>query len=102
MTYMVELRYIDGDLAGLMRDMRSWLDRNRIEAEEFYHSSAPPGLAFRIGFRHPDNAAAFADAFGGWVEGAEGIGLCWTHPHSLDEACSRPTPECKRSRPAVG
>jgi hypothetical protein len=28
---MVELRYIDGDLASFMRDMRIWFDRNQIE-----------------------------------------------------------------------
>jgi hypothetical protein len=82
MTYTVELRYIDGDLADLMREMRAWLDENRIEPQEFRHSSGPPGLAFRIAFRDPENAAGFAEAFGGRVECADpqGTGVRWTAP----------------------
>ncbi len=82
MTNIVELRYIGGDLAELMRDMRMWLDCNRIETEEFHHSSGPPGLAFRVGFSDRNNAAAFAKAFGGSLEGADpqGAGARWTIP----------------------
>ena len=42
MTYTVELRYIGDALADLLREMWTWLDRNRIEAQEFHSSSAPP------------------------------------------------------------
>ncbi len=82
MTYMVELRYIGGNLADLTRDMRKWLDRERIEAEVFHHSLCPPGLAFRVGFGSQENATAFAQTFGGWVECADpqGIVVRWTTP----------------------
>jgi len=84
MSYTVELRYIGGDLAGLLHDMQVWLDRNRIKAEQFHHSSAPPGLAFRIEFSDRDQATAFAEAFGGCVEGADpqGTGARWVIPPS--------------------
>jgi hypothetical protein len=84
MTYTVELRYIDGNLAGLLHDMRLWFDRNRIKPEEFRHSSGPPGLAFRVGFGDPDQASAFAEAFGGRVECADpqGTGARWVIPPS--------------------
>jgi hypothetical protein len=83
MTYVVELRYIGGDLANLMGDMRSWLNQNQIEPGEFYHSSGVPGLAFRVGFGDQDHAAAFAEAFGGWLECADPHGqVRWTTPPS--------------------
>jgi len=79
MGHTVELRYIGGDLAALMQDMRAWLDRNQIKAEQFQHSSAPPGLAFRIELSDRDQATAFAEAFGGWVDCADGqaVGRRW-------------------------
>jgi hypothetical protein len=81
MSYVVELRYIGGELAHLMRDMQAWLDRKRIQPVEFQHSVAPPGLAFRVAFAEPSDAAAFAKAFGGWVEGAHAHGTArWTTP----------------------
>ena len=82
MTYMVELRYIGGDLAELTRNLQMWLDHNRIEVQELYHSSAPPGLAFRVGFNDRDHASAFANAFRGWLECADpqGKGASWTIP----------------------
>ena len=84
MTYTVELRYIDGELDDLVHDIRQWLDRNQINAEEFYHSSGPPGLAFRIQFRDRDQAAAFAEAFDGWVAGddPQEAGARWVMPPS--------------------
>jgi hypothetical protein len=82
MTHMVELRYIGGDLADLMCEMRTWLDYNQIEAEEFYHSSSGSGLAVRVGFAEADHAAAFAEAFDGWVEcdDPQGARPHWTMP----------------------
>lgn len=103
MTYTVELRYIGGDPARLMRDMRIWLDRNHLEPEEFYHSSAPPGVAFRVGFSDRDNAAAFARAFGGWLEGADqaGAGPRWIVPSSPRRARIRALPGLKRRGSAL-
>lgn len=84
MSYTVELRYIDRNLADLLHDMRLWLDQNRINPEQFHHSSAPPGLAFRIEFSDRDQATEFAEASGGWVEGADpkGTGPLWVTPPS--------------------
>jgi hypothetical protein len=84
MTYTVELRYIGGNLADLLHDMRLWFDRNRTKPEEFHHSSAPPGLAFRVGFGDRDQASAFAETFQGCVECADpqGTGARWVIPPS--------------------
>jgi hypothetical protein len=84
MTYTVELRYIDGDLAGLLHDMQVWFDRNRIRPEQFHHSSGLPGLAFRVEFSDRDQAAVFAEAFRGWVECADPqrTGARWVIPPS--------------------
>ena len=83
MIYMVELRYVGGDLADLICDMRMWLDRNLIKASEFHHTSAAPELAFRVAFDDEDHATAFAEAFHGWVESAGAQGEAhWTMPPS--------------------
>lgn len=84
MSYTVELRYIGGDLAGLLHDIQIWLNRRQIKAEQIRHSSGPPGLAFRIEFTDRDHATAFAEAFGGWVERADpqGMGSRWVKPPS--------------------
>jgi hypothetical protein len=84
MTYRVELRYVDGDLGDLMREMRAWLDSNGIEAEEFCHSVCPPGLAFRVALRDREHAAAFAEALEGGMQCADpqGTGVRWTVPPS--------------------
>jgi hypothetical protein len=70
MPYIVEVRYIGGDWADLMADMRSWLDRRQIDTEEFNYSSPGRGIAFRVGFRNENQAAAFAEAFGGRLQSA--------------------------------
>ena len=84
MIYIVELRYIGGDLPSLMRDIRIWLDHNQVEPEEFHHTSAPPGVAFRVGFSDQNDAAAFAGEFKGWLECAEpqATDARWTIPTS--------------------
>jgi hypothetical protein len=55
MTSIVEQRYIGGVLANAMRDMRICFDTNRIEPDE---SSAPPDIAFRVGFSDQEPEAA--------------------------------------------
>ena len=84
MTYIVEVRYIGGDWADLMADMRSWLDRRQIDTEEFDYSSLGRGIAFRVGFRSEDQAAAFAEAFGGRLQSANPRGATeqWRMPRS--------------------
>lgn len=82
MTYMVELRYIGGDRTELVRAMQAWLEQNHIDVAEFHHTTAAPGLAFRVGFRNGDHATAFAQAFRGCVEGTgpQQSGESWTTP----------------------
>ncbi len=100
MTYIVELRYIGGDLADLMSEMRAWLDHNRVEPEEFHQSSGPPGLAFRVGFGDEDDAAAFAEAFEGCLECADpqGAGGRWSAPHTPRMAHRRRSSTAKPAR----
>ena len=87
MTYIVELRYFSGNLADAMIEMRRWLDRNSIDAERFDCCSGCPGLAFRVGFSNGEQAAAFAAAFGGWVQGTDPRGPArrWTRAPSAAE-----------------
>jgi hypothetical protein len=103
MTYIVELRYIGGDLGSLMRDMRIWLGRNQIEPEEFHHASAPPGVAFRVGFSDQDHAAAFAGAFKGRLECGEpqGTETRWTIPTSSSRTSIQSMPGPRPSRSAL-
>jgi hypothetical protein len=71
MTHLVEIRYTAGEPDELTARMQAWLDRHRIAVEEFGCSPGCPGLAFRIAFRAEEDAAAFADAFGGWLPTAD-------------------------------
>lgn len=85
MTYIVEVRYIGGDWADLMADMRSWLDRRQIDTEEFNYSLLSRGITFRVGFRSEKQAAAFAEVFGGRLQSANPRGAAerWRMPRSL-------------------
>ena len=85
MTYLVEVRYTGGDWADLIADMRSWLDRRQIDTEEFNYSSLGRGIALRVGFRSEDQAAAFAEAFGGRLQSASPRGAAeqWRIGRSL-------------------
>ena len=104
MTYTVELRYIGGDIADLMLDMRIWFDRNGVEPRELLHSSGPLGLAFRVEFSDRDQAIAFAEAFRGWLECADthGAGARWTIPPRRERgrlmASSKPRHSAHRQR----
>jgi hypothetical protein len=84
MTYLVEVRYTGSDWADLMADMRSWLNRRQIDTEEFNYSSLGRGITFRVGFRGENQAAAFAEAFGGRLQSANPRGAAeqWRMPHS--------------------
>lgn len=84
MTFIVEVRYSGGDWADLMADMRSWLDRRQIDTEEFDYSSLGRGIAFRVGFRSENQAAAFAEAFGGRLQSVSPHGAPeqWRMPRS--------------------
>ena len=65
MIWIVDVRYSGGDWADLLADMRSWLDRRQVDAEEFSHSLLGQSITVRVGFRDEDDAAVFASAFSG-------------------------------------
>jgi hypothetical protein len=69
MLYTVEVRVIRGDLVASMSQMRTWLDHRRFEPDAFCQSSGGPGVTFRVDFKFENEAAAFAEAFGGRVLG---------------------------------
>jgi hypothetical protein len=69
--YIVEVRYAGADWADLMADMLSWLDRRRIEVEEFSYKRLGRGVAVHVSFRDGDHAAAFASSFSGRLQSAE-------------------------------
>jgi hypothetical protein len=82
MSYTVEVLYINGEAAGLMADMRTWLDRKQVEVEEFRSTLDCPGPGFRVGFREEDQALAFAEAFRGSLRSADPLGANHrTAPH---------------------
>jgi hypothetical protein len=98
----LDLRYIGGELADLVHDMRAWFDSNQIEPGQFQHSQAPPGLAFRVAFRNPAFAAAFSKAFKGRVACAptEGSARRTSPPSSTegdDQRAPRPRPDRSNS-----
>lgn len=68
MNYVVEVRYTGADWPDLLADMRSWLGRRQIAAEEFNYSTPGRGVAVCVGFGDEDQAAAFASAFSGRLE----------------------------------
>jgi hypothetical protein len=66
--FPVEIRISDHDekaLTARMMAMREWLDHRRFEPSTFRYTFQPPGLHFRIDFSKEEEAAAFADQFGG-------------------------------------
>jgi hypothetical protein len=69
--WIVEVRYGGSDWADLLGDMRSWLDRRQIDAERFDHSSLGRGAAISAGFFSEDQAAVFAEAFGGRLQSTD-------------------------------
>lgn len=73
MVYTVEVRRLCHDLAGVIAEMRAWLDHHGIREAAFGYSSGGPGIAFRISFTVETEALAFARAFGGRLNGE--------HPH---------------------
>jgi hypothetical protein len=63
---LVEVRYRGTDLAAAMTTMRTWLDHNQAEPALFEFALQPPrAVRFRLHFRDPTTAAAFAGAFDG-------------------------------------
>ena len=67
MLLPVEIRRADKELTHLMSEMREWLDRNRFEPDSFQQSVTANGIVCRLEFKVPEEAKAFAAAFGGQV-----------------------------------
>jgi hypothetical protein len=55
----------DEDFVGRLLDMRVWLDDNRFQPSTFTYFYLEPGMMIRVLFNNDDEAAAFADEFGG-------------------------------------
>jgi len=70
MQYIVEVNVEGGDIVGPMGRMRTWLDHRRIEPDVFRHVSNGAEITFRVDFKVPAEAAAFARAFGGRLIGS--------------------------------
>src|SRR2546421_7205897 len=69
--YVVEIRR-DGDgLAEPMAQIRTWLDRKRIQPNVFRLSLMAGATIFRVEFGAASDAEAFARAFGGQVIGGD-------------------------------
>jgi hypothetical protein len=71
MTSTVEIRLIGDDLAGVMRQMRTWLDHRKITPSAFRQSGCPGGLALNVEFNLRAEAENFAAAFTGRVRGEQ-------------------------------
>ncbi|HVH74405.1 MAG TPA: hypothetical protein VM755_05770 [Stellaceae bacterium] len=61
----VEIRVLDGDLAGNMMEMRDWLDRRRLGPNAFRCLSGGDSIIIRVDFEDRQDAADFARQFGG-------------------------------------
>lgn len=63
--HIVELFRSGQGLSGPMAQMRTWLDHHRIQPAAFEFALLPKReIQFRLQFREPAEAAAFAEAFG--------------------------------------
>jgi hypothetical protein len=69
MSATVEIRLVGVDLAETMRQMRMWLDHQKVVPNAFRQSICPGGLALHVEFRLPNDATAFALRFTGRVLG---------------------------------
>lgn len=69
MAATVEVRLIGSDLGDVMRQMRMWLDHQKVMPDAFRQSSCPGGLALHIEFKLQQHAEGFATRFRGRVLG---------------------------------
>jgi hypothetical protein len=61
----VVIRVKPADLSIRMAAMRAWLDEHRVDLSTFSCSQLGDGVLVRAEFRRGQQAAAFADSFGG-------------------------------------
>ena len=60
-----ELRILDGDFGGRLKEIRNWLDEQQFEPSAFTYFYLDPGMMIRVLFDNDNEASAFAEAFGG-------------------------------------
>jgi hypothetical protein len=66
LMYIAEVRIAAADDFGaLLRDMRLWLDENRLEPSRFTYSDLYPGMSIQVTFKVREEAEAFAQRFDG-------------------------------------
>ena len=70
----------DEDFVGRLLDIRVWLDDNKYQPSTFTYFYLDPGMMIRVLFDSEDEAAAFADEFGGSLLDAQ---KAPQPPHSL-------------------
>jgi hypothetical protein len=66
----VEMRVQPSELSRLMAEMRVWLDERRFEPSSFTFHDSGADMLVRIDFKVAAEAEAFAQRFGGRVDGA--------------------------------
>ena len=69
MQYIVEVCMSDGGLVDAMANMRTWLDRKRIEPLGFRHCRDTARMMFQVDFNNEPDAIEFSRAFGGRMVG---------------------------------
>jgi len=72
--YIVEIRRHGDGLAEPMEEIRTWLDRKRIQPSLFRLSLVSGATIIRVEFNAARDAEAFAHAFAGQVIGGDGTG----------------------------
>ena len=69
MQYIVEINADQREFIGLMSQMRTWLDHQRIQPDAFRHATDRAEITIRVDFSVEAAATAFAQAFGGRLIG---------------------------------
>ena len=63
-AFTIRIEKHDAKLADMMNEMRSWLDKHKVQPVEFkIATTAMPLIAFDIQFRSEDEAVLFAQVF---------------------------------------
>jgi hypothetical protein len=63
--YRAEIRFLAEQFLERMNEMRLWLDSRRFEPAVFRYDHVEEGIVFHVEFTIEDQAAAFAQEFGG-------------------------------------
>ncbi|HEV2100184.1 MAG TPA: hypothetical protein VGR45_14830 [Stellaceae bacterium] len=78
----VEMRLQLQELSGMMAAMRIWLDERRFEPSSFTYNDAGDCVLVRVDFKIAEEAAAFANCFGGSVDASRAsvVGQAYVGP----------------------